>query len=82
MAMSPPRTHTIESHGPLQAPLISADRTTTARLVEHFGKLPLNFEENHGQTDAGVKFLSRGDGYSLFLTPTEAVIALQQKAES
>ncbi len=41
-----------------------------------YGKLPLNFEVNLGQTDEQVKFLSRGNGYSLFLTPTEAVLAL------
>jgi hypothetical protein len=35
------------------------------------------FEANHGQTDRQVKFLSRGSGYTLFLTPTEAVLALR-----
>src|SRR5215475_3398805 len=29
-----------------------------ARLVEAYGKLPLGFEPNLGQTDARVKFLS------------------------
>src|SRR5208282_4973636 len=32
-----------------------------------------------GQTDARVKFLSRGSGYSLFLTGNEAVLALHRK---
>jgi hypothetical protein len=27
--------------------------------------VPLSFEANQGQTDSQVKFLSRGDGYSL-----------------
>jgi len=31
-----------------------------------------------GQTDSRVKFLSRGPGYTLFLTPTEAVLALRK----
>src|SRR5688572_5831579 len=44
-----------------------------------YGKLPLSFEANHGQTDAGVQFLSRGTGHSLFLTPTEVVLALNQR---
>ena len=43
-----------------------------------FGKLPLSFEPNQGQTDPQVKFLSRGRGYSLFLTSTEAVLALRK----
>lgn len=42
-----------------------------------YGNLPLSFEENRGQTDARVKFLARGGGYSLFLTPTEAVLKLR-----
>lgn len=34
------------------------------------------FEANRGQTDRGVDFISRGAGYSLFLTPREAVFSL------
>src|SRR5580704_2530351 len=45
-----------------------------------YGKLPLAFEANQGQTGADVRFLSRGDGYSLFLTEQEAVLALRQSA--
>ncbi len=44
------------------------------RLLENYGKLPLAFETNQGQTDPRVKFLSRGPGYALFLTPTDAVM--------
>src|SRR2546425_374238 len=47
------------------------------QLVQSYGKLPLSFEPNQGQTDPQVKFLSRGRGYTLFLTPTEAVLALR-----
>jgi hypothetical protein len=43
-----------------------------------FARLPLSFEENRGQTDAHVKFLSRGSGYSLFITSTSAVLKLRQ----
>ena len=39
------------------------------------GQLPLYFEANQGQTDPEVRFLARGVGYTLFLTPTEAVMA-------
>jgi hypothetical protein len=46
-------------------------------LASAYGKLPLSFEANQGQTNLGVKFLSRGSGYSLFLTPTEAVLTLR-----
>lgn len=47
-----------------------------ARVVTVYGKLPLAFEVNRGQTDAEVEFLSRGRGYTLFLTPDEAVLNL------
>jgi hypothetical protein len=38
--------------------------------------LATGFELNQGQTDARVRFVARGAGYSLFLTPSEAVLAL------
>jgi hypothetical protein len=43
--------------------------------------LPLHFEVNQGQTDRQVKFLSRGKGYSLFLTSTEMVMVLSAPIE-
>ena len=42
-----------------------------------FGRLPMRFESNVGQTDARVKFLSRGPGSTLFLTANEAVLSLR-----
>ena len=50
-----------------------------ARVDQTYGKLPLAFEVNQGQTDSQVKFLSRGRGYTLFLTPTEAVFVLAKR---
>ena len=46
-------------------------------LSKNYGKLPLSFEPNMGQSDKQVRFLSRGPGYSVFLTPTEAVFSLR-----
>jgi hypothetical protein len=48
------------------------------RLAVRYGQLPLHFEPNQGQSDSRVKFLSRGQGYHLYLTPTEAVLALRK----
>ena len=65
---------------PLNSPPVTAtepDATAKAAVQTAYGKLPLSFEANQGQSDAQVKFLSRGNGYSLFLTPTEAVLTLQ-----
>lgn len=56
------------------------DTTTKATIQATYGKLPLHFEANQGQTNGQVKFLSRGSGYSLFLTSTEAVLALRQQS--
>ena len=39
--------------------------------------LPLSFEANRGQVDEQVKYLARGQGYSLFLTPSAAVLGLR-----
>src|SRR5438132_3532973 len=41
-----------------------------------YGRLPLAFEANRGQTDPQVKFLTRTGNHIVFLTPTEAVLAL------
>ncbi len=43
-----------------------------------YDRLPMSFESNQGQTDSRVKFLSRGSGYTLFLTPTETVLSLRR----
>ncbi len=54
--------------------------TATGEEMEAaYGRLPLCFEANRGQTDVQVHFLSRGPGYTLFLTDTEAVLALQPR---
>src|SRR5258708_2987363 len=50
----------------------------TQRFAAQYGKLPLSFEVNRGQIDPRVKFLSRGSGYTMFVTPTEAVLALSK----
>jgi len=60
--------------------LAEADPATNARVSEAYSKLPLSFEANHGQTDPSVKFISRGQGYHLYLTGTEAVLALRKSA--
>src|SRR5690349_11054896 len=52
------------------------DAATKARVKEAYGQLPLSFEANVGQADSHVDFISRGNGYTLFLTPREAVLAL------
>lgn len=57
---------------------VPADASAKAKIAENFGRLPLSFEVNEGQVDQSVKFLSRGPGYDLFLTSTEAVLSLRK----
>jgi len=52
------------------------------RILGSYGNLPLRFEQNQGQFDQPVKFLSRGSGYSLFLTSSEAVLSLRNRQQS
>src|SRR4051812_21802963 len=56
------------------------DRCVPSTVSNNFGQVPLSFEQNVGQSDAQVQFLSRGPGYGLFLTGTEAVLSLTQTA--
>src|SRR5437867_8593042 len=57
---------------------LSAGGTLASVRVEDYGKLPLYFQPNRGQTDPQVTFLARDRGYTLFLTPAEAVLVLRR----
>ncbi len=48
------------------------------RLRAAPGLRDLRFERNEGQTDGRVHYLAHGQGYSLFLTEDEAVLALRR----
>src|SRR5437870_2301363 len=50
------------------------------QAAKAYGKLSMYFEANRGQTDAQVNFIARGGGYTLFLTPSEAVFVLTKKS--
>ena len=52
----------------------------TRQAQSNYGKLPLTFEPNQGQTDPRVKFLAHGAGYSVFLTSGQMVLALRPSA--
>lgn len=65
---SAPHVTTVMADNELRAP-------APANVKSDYGKLPLSFEPNVGQTDASVKFLTRASGYVLFLTADEAVLS-------
>ncbi len=47
------------------------------QAVRNYGHLPLTFEANQGQAAGQVKFLSRGHGYTTFLTAGAMVLNLR-----
>jgi uncharacterized protein (TIGR03437 family) len=55
--------------------------TAVFASASNYGKLPLSFEPNQGQTDPRVRFVSRGAGYTIFLSPTSATFALRRNAK-
>jgi len=54
-------------------PSLSYDRVSASRIDAAPVHLPVYFEENRGQQDGRVRYLSRGAGMEMFLTATEAV---------
>jgi hypothetical protein len=60
----------------------SRDPLRRNEIAKNYGKLPLSFEENQGQTDVQVRFLSRGPDYTLFLTESSAVLKLTRASLS
>jgi hypothetical protein len=58
-------------------PYILALALLTLPALAASDRLPLSFESNVGQSDPRVQYLSRGQGYTLFLTPAETVLSLR-----
>lgn len=57
--------------------------TTSSKILRAYGKRPLSFEANRGQADAAVKFIARGNGYTLYLANSGALLApIQPRARA
>ncbi len=82
-AVAPELRASILPTPPLQkgAPASVADPAAAALIQQGYGRLPMYFEPNQGQTAAEVRYLARGAGYSLFLTDSEAVLVLRKAVE-
>jgi hypothetical protein len=68
------------AEAPQKAPPVKSKPAADAAQAQvnwNFGKTPMSFEENRGQADRQVKFLSEGQGYSLFLTSSGVTLNLQ-----
>jgi hypothetical protein len=57
--------------------VVTTQLPRTISQVKNFGRLPLTFEANQGQAAGQVKFLSRGHGYTTFLTAGGMVLNLR-----
>src|SRR5262249_23209535 len=56
---------------------VTLNAPASKKSMDALEALPLSFEENDGQTNSLVKFLTRGRGYTLFLTQKDSVLALR-----
>jgi hypothetical protein len=54
-----------------------SSRMTKAQALKSYGALPMSFEANQGQADPSVRFVARGAGYTILLSPDEATLALE-----
>lgn len=57
--------------------LTSLPGLATAATLADYANLPLAFERNIGQAGPQVHYLARGPGYTLLLSPTQAVLRLK-----
>jgi hypothetical protein len=67
---------------PQSVPAKGRPTSSSPKLDEHFGQIPLSFEPNRGQIDSSVKYLSRGQGYAIFLQPDAVTFALNKPAKT
>ena len=58
---------------------VGSGDSSLSQLNQAYGQLPLSFEPNVGQASGEVKFLSRGRGYTLYLTGEGVVLALRSQ---
>ena len=64
------------------ASTVRASGIRADRVRASLNTLPLAFEANQGQTDPQVKYMARGSGYTVFLTATDTVFALNSSSQA
>jgi hypothetical protein len=76
LVTAPRTSSSVEAgHAPVSNP------QSLVKVARRYAKLPLAFEPNLGQVSSEARFLARGDGYALFLTPTESVLVLDSSSK-
>ncbi|MEO7652928.1 MAG: SBBP repeat-containing protein, partial [Bryobacteraceae bacterium] len=56
--------------------LSGATHKVPLAIASTFGKVPLHFEQNTGQTDPRVRYLARAAGMTMFVTASESVLVV------
>src|SRR5580692_12810093 len=82
LAFASVRRHIADSKITAKLPASALDAARHNAILDAYGKLPLSFEENSGQTDSRVRFLAHGAGYTVFLTDQEATLRLDMTSKS
>ena len=75
-----PGRHRSQASAAKASPTVATNAARRSHVAENYAALPLAFERNQGQSDAQVKYMARGNGYTLFLTPGDAVFSLYSRA--
>src|SRR5205809_1872422 len=65
----------IRSHDASRSERERSSEFSTTNVKATYGKLPLQFEKNDGQSDSQIQFRAQGSGYGIYLTASEAVLA-------
>jgi hypothetical protein len=68
--------------GVARQPALRASSAPRAQASHRYEQLPLAFEPTAPESSGDAKFLARGQGYALFLTPRETVLALGKHSGS
>src|SRR6476646_10728656 len=58
------------------APVLRRSASDSANVLKQYGQLPLAFEPAAPASNSEAKFMARGNGFALFLTNREAILAL------
>ena len=71
----------VPTSGPSQRPASEVAPPLTSaqqQVAKAYSSLPVSFVENHGQTDAIVKYYAQGNGYAFYMTPSEVMLSLSK----
>jgi hypothetical protein len=60
------------------SPKVGAQAVSATEPAARYLEAPLSFEANQGQADRAVKYLSRGEAYSLALSPSGVALRLRK----